>query len=222
MDKRYYGKVIDMKEYNYKYFDFFKSGTPFQLTYKLGGYHENYPTIDISLFGFMLVLKFPFGKKWTSFRDAPEWGIAYHNQMFWIYRGTHKWWTIKAPFYPELFRKGYLLSDGSWTYRYHNEIQPRKSTLWQENYPYTYILKSGEVQKCTARVRVIEIEHRWNWFKWLSFSKKVNRIMEVKYGEGIGEGFDDWKGEVFECGCSMLPNETPLDCLRRMEIERKF
>jgi hypothetical protein len=38
----------------------------------------------------------------------------------------------------------------------------------------------------------------------------------------VGEEAGSWKGGVLGCGYTLLPNETPLQCLRRMEKERKF
>ncbi len=33
---------------------------------------------------------------------------------------------------------------------------------------------------------------------------------------------DDWKGGTIGCGYNLLPNEHHLDCLKKMEKERKF
>jgi hypothetical protein len=37
-----------------------------------------------------------------------------------------------------------------------------------------------------------------------------------------GERKGSWKGGTLGCSYELLPNETPLDCLKRMEKERKF
>lgn len=33
---------------------------------------------------------------------------------------------------------------------------------------------------------------------------------------------DSWKGGTIGCGYALRPNESPYECLKRMEQERKF
>lgn len=89
--------------------------------------------------------------------------------------------------------------------------------------PYTYTLRNGEVQKTTAKFYVDELEWRWRIFHPFAIGpKKVLRCISVEFTESIGEGVGSWKGGTYGCGYEMLPNETPLETLRRMEKERKF
>lgn len=206
----------------------------FELTYSVCGYFDNRPEINISLFFFMLTIKLPFKNKWTDECDAPTWGIAYHNQTLWIYRGGKgnmnggkKWWTMYAPWSPQWVRTSNLRKDGTWE---HERKGNRKSfwedkwkdILWSETYLYTYTLKSGEIQNRLATVKVAEREWRWHWFKWLPLTKKVNRSIEIDFNDEVGERTGSWKGGTTGCGYTLLPNETPLQSLRRMEKERKF
>jgi hypothetical protein len=79
-------------------------------------------------------------------------------------------------------RTSILLKDGTWDHERKGDKQTlggkaidrwklRRDFLekrkWQETYPYTYVLKSGEVQKRMATVGVEEREWRWRWFTWL-------------------------------------------------------
>jgi hypothetical protein len=48
----------------------------------------------------------PFKNKWTDECDSHKWGIAIHNNTFWIYKvgkgnmnGVSKWWTWRIPFF---------------------------------------------------------------------------------------------------------------------------
>jgi hypothetical protein len=78
------------------------------------------------------------------------------------------------------------------------------------------------VQKREATIKVEEREWRWHWFKWLPLTKKVRRTIAIDFNGEVGEGTGSWKGGTMGCGYELLPNETPLQCLRRMERERKF
>lgn len=87
-----------------------------------------------------------------------------------------------------------------------------------ETHDYTYTLRSGEVQHRKATIRVEEQEWRRWWLPW----RRVWRGIWVKFDGEVGERTGSWKGGTIGCGYEMLPDETPLDCLRRMERERKF
>lgn len=97
-----------------------------------------------------------------------------------------------------------------------------KGILWSEAYPYTYVLKNGEIQERIATVKVEEREWRWKGFKWLGFPNMVRKTIAVEFNDEVGERRGSWKGGTIGCGYDLLPDETPLQCLRRMERERKF
>lgn len=84
--------------------------------------------------------------------------------------------------------------------------------------PYRYKLRSGKVQRRTATFRVIEQE----WRRWWLPYKMVWRGIDVQFDEEVGERSGSWKGGTVGCGYELLPGETPVQCLRRMERERKF
>lgn len=48
------------------------------------------------------------------------------------------------------------------------------------------------------------------------------RAIDVQFSDEVGERTGSWKGGTIGCGYNMLPGESPLDTLRRMEAERKF
>jgi hypothetical protein len=47
-------------------------------------------------------------------------------------------------------------------------------------------------------------------------------LQYIEFNDEVGERTGSWKGGTLGCGYNLLPNETPLECLRRMEKERKF
>jgi hypothetical protein len=122
-----------------------------------------------------------------------------------------------------------------------------QNVIWKESYPYTYTLKSGKVQHRIAELKIEEREWRWRALKWFPIIRKKRKIIDVKFSYGgpfkrfviiekqgfkipnskeetgeVGERTGEWKGGTTGCGYQMLPNETPLETLRRMEKERKF
>lgn len=101
-----------------------------------------------------------------------------------------------------------------WAWRY---VSHRKLTK-PESHPFVYTLRNGEVQHRTATIDSAE----WRWWRpWLPY-KLVERNIDILFNEGVGERVTTWKGGVSGCSYRMHPGETPLDTLRRMELECKF
>ncbi len=98
----------------------------------------------------------------------------------------------------------------------------RDVTRWEAKLPYRYSLRSGQVQEREATIGVEEMEWRWRWLRWLPFPRKVRRSIDVSFSDEVGEQSGSWKGGTIGCGYEMRRDETPEECLRRMEDERKF
>lgn len=209
-------------------------GWGFEITYAICGYFDNRPQIHLSLGFFHLTLKLPFKNSWTDECDYPKWGVSYHGKTLWIHRGGKgnmkggsKWWTIEMPWAWDWVRTSVLKKDESWE---HEDSKTRKDfykeiwndILWIEKHPYTYVLRNGEIQNRIATIGVEEREWRWHWFKWSKFPHRVSKTIAVKFDDEVGEDTGSWKGGTIGCGYNLLPNESPLECLRRMEKERKF
>lgn len=97
-----------------------------------------------------------------------------------------------------------------------------KDKFWSETHPYTYVLKSGEVQNRLATIKVEEREWRRRWLMWIPLFNQVIRSIDVEFDGEVGERTGSWKGGTIGCGYDLKPNETPHQCLKRMEQERKF
>jgi len=216
-----------------KYLSFW-FGAGFELSYAICGYFDNRPQLNISLFFFHLILKLPFRNKWKNECDCPKWGISYHNQTLWIHKGGKgnmnggsKWYTINMPWQYNWVRTSYLRKDGSWEHEYkgdnRNLYRSEWNHLWwSEEYPYTYKLKSGNIQERIATVKVEEREWRMCWFKWIKLLPKIQTTIAVTFSDEVGERTGSWKGGTIGCGYDLRKGESPLNCLRRMEKERKF
>ncbi len=99
-----------------------------------------------------------------------------------------------------------------WRHRAHEHLGDA------ESHPYTYTLRSGEVQQ---RIATITPECRtWTrpWLPW----KRVSHSIWIEFDQEVGERSGSWKGGVTGCGYPMKAGEMPLQALRRMEAERKF
>lgn len=204
----------------------------FELSYEICGYFDNRPRINICLFFFHLEIIFPFRNKWTDECDAPRWGIAIHNNTLWIYtggegnmKGGSQWWTWHIPFFTkEWVRTSILLKDGTWEHEttgnkkdFYKDEWKNKQASWQ----YNYTDKSdGEI--IPTIIYVDEREWRPKWLKWTNLFSEIRRTIDVHFSKECGERKRSWKGGTLGCGYNMFPNEHPLACLKRMEIERKL
>lgn len=71
-------------------------------------------------------------------------------------------------------------------------------------------------------IYVEEREWRPKWLKFTKLFSLVRRTIDVHFSREVGARKGSWKGGTIGCGYDMKPDETPLDCLKRMEVERNF
>jgi len=89
----------------------------------------------------------------------------------------------------------------------------------QKSWTYDYTDKyDGEIIPTTIYVE--EREWRPKWLKWTKLFNLVNTSIDVHFSKEVGKDKGSWKGGTIGCSYSLLPNEHPLDCLKRMEKER--
>ena len=185
-----------------------------------------WPTIYIPLW---FRLKTDYWEPWPSY--GFNWHFSEYRGALFLY-----WRTCKIVWMPwdwKYVRHDVLMKDNTW-----KRVKDRTDWLgllndldccpwnwpdkYQERIPYTYTRKNGKIQIATATIGVEEREWRWRWFTWLPWPRMIRRSIEVEFDNEIGEQAGSWKGGVLGCSYDLLPDETPYDCLRRMERERKF
>jgi len=208
----------------------YKSRT-FDLSYEACGYFDNRPHINLALW-WKLVFILPFRNKWTDECIPPKWGIAIHGNTFWIYRGGkgnmnggNKWWTWDIPFFTKQWvRTSILLKGGTWEHstkgdhkEFYEEEWKSKQKMWYYDYTDSY---DGTV--VGAKIYVEEREWRPKWLTWTNKFAKVRRTIDIDFDKEVGSRKGSWKGGVVGCGYDLLPEEDPIDCIKRMEKERKF
>jgi hypothetical protein len=171
--------------------------------------------------------------------DSAAWGIHYHSNKLWIYiggagnfQGGRKWKTITMPWDLTWVRTSTLKQDHFW----YNESQKNRlnwggkedsegsyywleKNKWKETHSYT---DSYDGTVVNATISVKEREWRPLWFQWTSLFAKKKKTIEVEFDKEVGKRKGSWKGGTLGCSYELLPTETPLECLRRMEKERDF
>lgn len=213
--------------------------------YRLGRYGSFWHRIAISRWNWSIALCL-FEEGWSlhffclwirlcrASREPEEmmesWGASYYSDE----SSLHLNWGMKykilhMPWSYDHCRQDVLLKDGSWApYEpYGNrgfERTPEPPDMYRESFPYRYTLKSGKVQERTA---TITGERRtWCWRAWpfrkLRWPSKTRTCIDVAFSDEVGERTGSWKGGTVGCGWELLPSETPLQSLLRMERERIF
>lgn len=102
---------------------------------------------------------------------------------------------------------------GAWDVR---QVATEKAS---KEYDFTYTLKNGTIQERKAKVYV---ERRIWRCKCLPFIKKVATSIWCEFDGEVGERTGSWKGGTTGCGEDLWAEETPKQCFRRMERERRF
>lgn len=174
--------------------------------------------------------------------NSAAWGFNYHDNKIWWYvggagnfEGGRKWKTITMPWDMTWVRTSILLKDGyDWFHETKNNRQSWQEdkegkiigsygwinkNKWKETYPY---LDSYDNTIVNATISIEEREWRPLWFQWTRLFSKINKDIHVEFDKEVGKGKGSWKGGTIGCGYKLLSNETPYECLKRMEKERKF
>lgn len=167
-----------------------------------------------------------------DWRWGHEWGNGDGIHLHWGYRVK----ILHMPWGWDWVRTSWLMSDGkTWanelrTMRHRRQVITdklphfffRDMPMWRGTYPYRYVLRSAQVQEVTATIAVHEMEWRMRAFRWLAWPRKISRSIDVQFSGEVGERAGSWKGGTVGCSYTLRADETPLECLRRMEHERTF
>jgi len=150
-----------------------------------------------------------------------SWGFGWYERSIHFNWG-HRTKIIYLPWDWDHVKCEVQRPDGSWVPYVGCWEDKDPDGRWEETYPYTYTLESGEVQNRTATVYVERREWRWRWLKWLPWPCKKRKSIDVAFDGEVGERTGSWKGGTVGCGYDIRDYETAKGALRRMESERKF
>jgi len=207
-------------------------GNSFDISFELCGYFDNRPRINLDIIFFNLCLILPLRNKWTDECDPPKWGLSIHNNTFWIYKGGkgngkggNKWWTWDIPFITtNWIRTSILLKNDTWEHETRGNYKEFYNQEWKDKqkvFHYDFTDKyDGEIIPTTFYVE--QREWRRKWLEWTSLFSIVRTSIDVHFSKEVGSRKGSWKGGTIGCGYEILKNETPMDCIKRMEKERKF
>lgn len=174
----------------------------------------------------MLFLKFwrltavlPLGvidHPWPAY-DGPQWSVYASAEFDLSFRWGKRSKSFAWPWRCHVLSYEKQLPDGSWVETHNFDVMP-----YIERYPFTYVLRNGEVQERNATVhkrRFILCRRAFRAFGWPQW---VEESIDVEFDGEVGERSGSWKGGTIGCSYDILPGETLLETLRRMERERKF
>lgn len=206
-----------------------------KLNFRFGpaSYFDNRFSINFSLGWGQFYIHIPFIRSKYDEAEPPEYGFYFYSDSHWFpdslcIKYGRKCKFIYLPWALEWYRTSYYMEDGEWLHeykgkriedKYSEEFENRK---FRQKAPYTYVLESGKVQNRIATIKVDEREWRRRWLMWAPIFNRVRTTIDVEFDGEVGERSGSWKGGTIGCGYDLLPKETPLQCLRRMERERKF
>lgn len=191
----------------------------------LHGWGDDHNTLVVGLVAFTLYVHVP---RWPN-RDYDVdrgYGFSFADtglHLYWGKRTKVLWYPWSWDFYKRwelVAGESYAKDRQIWV-----EVPPRMphgQLATKSTAPYTYKLRSGEQQNVTATYYVSHAEWRWRWLKWLPWPRRTESSIWVDFSEEVGEGRGSWKGGTLGCGYRLKPGESPLECLRRMEAERRF
>ena len=173
----------------------------------LGVVKEEWPVGDEPQWGFDFSREFGIVLHWGSLRKAWEWPFHRIN-LGWDYLGKDGKWHDK-------YRRSFD--------NFSSEMEREDAQKKTETHPYTYVLKSGEIQEREATIT----KERWTRGRHILsrlglWPRKISYCINVEFSGEVGERAGSWKGGCVGCGYDMLPGEEPIDTLLRMEEKRKF
>ena len=156
--------------------------------------------------------------------DEPGWGICgtFGEVGDFVLRWGERSGRWRWPFHVQFVRSEYFVRPGEWREPRPYSEPERRPKAWSQTLPYTYTLKSGEVQHRKATIRWERWYYRRHLLHLLGWPMQCRNVIDVEFDGEVGERSGSWKGGTIGCGYDMLPGEEPEQTLRRMERERKF
>ncbi len=181
-----------------------------------------------------LYISLPFFLSGKDECDHPDYGYYFYAtdslipESFWLCYGGDMGKMFELPWALTWYKTSVLKKDSTWE---HETREDKNKNFWENKwkdiilyntYPYIYTLNNGSVQNRIATVHTVQREWRWKWFMYLPWPNFKRRVIEIDFDEGIGEKVGSWKGGCTGCSYDLKKDETPEQCLKRMENERRF
>lgn len=190
---------------------------------ELALFHEHY-SLHLHALRMKVFIRLGFLQRWhrDPFEIMESWGASCSDGVLHLHWGRHTKilylpWRHWVQVAHDVRR-----ADGSWApYVGSWEHDKEPDGRHEETYPYRYVCESAEVQQVEATIHVERRIRKLKVLRWLPFAR-TSYAIDVQFSDEVGEGAGSWKGGTVGCGYELRPNETPRECLRRMERTRKF
>lgn len=172
-----------------------------------------------------LYVKLPFLRRFAYEPDEmmDSWGFSYGTDGALFLRWGSKCKIVTMPWHDWQQVSHDIRTSAGWAPYVGSWEHDKKPDGRQiEKFPYRYLLRSGEKQEVTASVHVERRVRRLRWLRWTSVFQHVTYAIDVEFSDEVGEGAGSWKGGTVGCAYELRPEETPRQCLQRMESERRF
>lgn len=211
---------------------YFAPEAGFRFVVNRGTYFDQRWALSFCLGWGEFLVRLPFVTALEAGCDMPRYGFSIHNNSLWIYTGgdydgsqcQNAWIAVDLPFFSYSFVGHWIQGKDRKWYRMDNSpamsaVKFRETSAYSETHPYTYTMRSGVVQH---RIATCTLEQRKWHRKWFPFLTKEHKVIDIQFSDEVGERSGSWKGGVIGCSYEIKPGENIVDCLRRMEQERKF
>lgn len=154
--------------------------------------------------------------------DGPQWGIEASKEFgFQVYWGQRrKSWDWPWDWHTLAYEE--MMPDGSWQNLRYSSDSDAKNRPYYEKHPYTYTLRSGEVQERVATISKRRHVITWRALRAVGWPRWVKESINIEFDGEVGERSGSWKGGCIGCSYDIRRDETMLSALRRMEAERTF
>lgn len=179
---------------------------------------EKFLVLSLIYFTFYISLK--------DFKNYDEedcnrvWGVYYCDRSLW-FCWSKKTKTIDMPWQWVLIKNEVMMRNGQWLDRI-SLFPPEKKNFKIWNDTFTYVSNNINAQKTEVDIYLERYTYCWKVFKWIKFPKRSHRSINVTFKDPIGDDVDTWKGGCYETSLVLKNDETPIQGLRRMEIELKL
>ena len=204
----------------------------FRFVLHRGGYFDQRYAITLAFIWGVFHFYLPFKTRLSEGCILPQYGIAIHNDTFWIYTGgefdesigqctgNDQWITWNLPFFSWKFDGHWIITEkNQWVLVENDTYKFRKSNALTFTYPFTYTLKSGIIQE---RMATCTIEKRKWHRKWFPFLTKTSEVIDIEFDDEVGERSGSWKGGVLVMSHELRDSETVWECLNRLKLERNL
>lgn len=178
-------------------------------------------------------LNLPFNTGKTDECENPSYGFyMYHIDpvpgklniptcFIWQWGDYNSW---EMPWSYEWVRTSILLKDNTWEHETKGNYREFYKDEWknkQQVYFFDFLDKSDNTVIPT-KIYVEEREWRPKWLMWTNIFSKTRKTIDVHFSKEVGSRKGSWKGGTIGCSYLMKKNESAIQCIKRMEIEKTF